>query len=107
MKDCVQIACAAGSREEAARIGRTLVEERLAACAQIFAIDSVYRWEGAIEQSAEWMIHIKTSAEAAAALTDRILVLHSYDVPEVTVTPIIGGSPAYLDWVAVSVGPKG
>jgi periplasmic divalent cation tolerance protein len=107
MENFVQIACAAGSREEAVMIGRTLVEERLAACVQTFAIDSIYRWEGAVEESAEWLLHIKTSAAAAQAVTDRILALHSYAVPEVTVTPIIGGSPAYLEWLAVSVDRKG
>jgi periplasmic divalent cation tolerance protein len=106
MEDCVLIACATGSREEAARIGRTLVAERLAACAQMFAIDSIYRWDGKVQEDAEWLLHVKTSAAAAQAATDRILALHSYAVPEVTVMPIIGGSPAYLEWVAVSVGDQ-
>jgi|KBSMisStaDraftv2_1062788.scaffolds.fasta_scaffold197407_3 periplasmic divalent cation tolerance protein len=106
MTDCVLIACTTGRREDAAMIGRTLVEERLAACAQFFAIDSIYRWEGAVQEDAEWLVCIKTSAAAVQAVVDRILALHSYAVPEVTVTPIIGGSPAYLDWVTVSVGDQ-
>jgi len=106
MENCVVIACATASREEAARIGHALVAERLAACAQMFAIDSIYRWEGKVQEDAEWMVQAKTSAAAAQAATDRILALHSYAVPEVTVTPIIGGSPAYLEWVAVSVGDQ-
>src|SRR5260221_600199 len=107
MEDCVLIACVTGSRDEAVTIGRTLVEERLAACAQYFPIDSIYRWEGMVQQDAEWLVHIKTSAAAAPAVTERILALHSYAVPEVTVTAVIGGSPAYLEWVSVSVDRKG
>jgi len=106
MTDCVLIACTTGRREDAAMIGRTLVEERLAACAQFFAIDSIYRWEGAVQEDAECMVHIKTPAAAAQPVADRTPALHTYAVPEGTVTPIIGGSPAYLDWVTVSVGDQ-
>lgn len=103
MEDCVSVACATGSRDEAVTIARTLVEERLAACAQMFAIHSIYRWEGAIRSGDEWALNIKTRAAAAPLVVERIRALHSYALPEVAVTPIIDGSPDYLKWVAASV----
>ena len=93
--------------DEAERIAEVVVAEHLAACANIFGpCHSIYRWDGKVREDAEWLLHVKTSAAAAEAATDRILALHSYAVPEVTVSPIIGGSPAYLEWVAVSVGDQ-
>ena len=103
MEACVLIACATGNRDEAAMIARTLVEERLAACVQLFPIHSIYRWQGAVHSGDEWMLNIKTRAAAAPAVNERIKAIHSYDLPEVTVTPIIDGSAAYLEWVAASV----
>jgi periplasmic divalent cation tolerance protein len=70
------------SAEEAERIGRTVVEERLAACINILPnVRSIYRWQGAIETSDEVAAILKTSAAVADALIARIAALHSYDVP--------------------------
>jgi len=94
----------AGSVEEARRLGRTLVEEHLAACATLVpAVESIYRWQGAIETSIEILLLLKTTADQIAVLQTRLLELHSYETPEVLVLPVESGSSAYLDWLTASV----
>ena len=81
----------------------SLVEERLAACVNLLApMESVYRWEGNIEQETERQVVIKTSRDRVAMLWERIRELHPYDVPEFLVLPIVDGNDAYLRWVADS-----
>jgi periplasmic divalent cation tolerance protein len=88
------------SEEEAKRIGRALVEERLAACVNILgACHSIYRWQGEIEEAGEVAAIFKTRAAAAEALIARLAALHSYDVPATVAWPIGAGHKAYLDWV--------
>ena len=88
----------------AAGLGRALVEERLAACANLVPqITSIYRWEGAVQEDSEVLMVVKTSAGRVAALTERVLALHPYEVPEVLVLPVESGAAAYLDWVRASV----
>ena len=90
--------------EEAERIGRAMVEERLAACVNILGpISSIYRWKGAIESSEEVAAIFKTTDERADALITRIAALHSYDVPCVTAWPVGEILDAYADWVEDSV----
>src|SRR3954447_25860751 len=80
--------------------GRALVNERLAACVNLLApMDSVYRWEGQIEQETERQAIIKTSRERLTALWDRVRELHPYEVPEFLVLQIADGNEAYLRWV--------
>jgi len=87
-----------------ATLARTLVEERLAACVSVLApMVSVYRWQGAVEQSAERQVIIKTTAAQVDAVAERLSSLHPYDVPEMLVLPIAKGSEAYLDWMQESV----
>jgi periplasmic divalent cation tolerance protein len=82
---------------------RKLVEERLAACVNLLpAMESVFRWEGQIEQDSERQIVVKTARERVAALWDRIREIHPYEVPEFVVLPIIDGSEAYLRWLGES-----
>ena len=84
--------------------GRTLVDERLAACVNLLPpMTSVYRWEGHVEQDTERQVIIKTSRERVAALWDRIRELHPYEVPELVVLPIVDGNDAYLRWIGESV----
>lgn len=104
MTAVVTMLCAAADREEAARLARALVEQRLAACVQALPIDSWYRWDGAVQQAAEVLLLIKTTRDRADAVTARLAELHSYDLPEIIMLPVEGGLPAYLDWVAASVG---
>ena len=83
--------------------GRTLIEERLAGCVNLLpAMESVYRWEGQVEQDTERQVIIKTSRERVVALWDRIRELHPYEVPEFVVIPITDGSDAYLRWLGES-----
>jgi periplasmic divalent cation tolerance protein len=89
-----------GSDEEARRIARGLVEERLAACANILGpCRSIYRWEGKIEEADEVAALFKTRAALAAALIARLAELHSYDVPAAVVWPVAQALPAYANWV--------
>ena len=89
-----------GSDEEARRIARSLVEERLAACANILApCHSIYRWQGNIEEAAEVPVLFKTRADTAGRLIERITELHSYGVPAVVVWPIARTLDAYRDWI--------
>jgi|SRR5437016_3498720 len=93
------------SAEEAARIGRTLVEERLAACATLLPpIHSIYRWRDQIETSNETMLLLKTALDHLPALETRLHEMHSYQTPEFLVLPVESGSRAYLDWLHASVG---
>ena len=96
------------SDEEAERIGRLMVEERLAACANILGpCRSIYRWEGAIEEAQEIAALFKTTADAADPLIARLAALHSYDVPAAMVWPIETAHAPYVRWVAESVKGEG
>lgn len=94
--------CTCGSKSEAENIAATLVEERLAACVQLLPIQSVYRWQGAIEQEDEILLFIKTRSDLFDPVAKRIRELHSYEVPEIIQTPITDGLPAYLNWIVDS-----
>jgi periplasmic divalent cation tolerance protein len=84
-----------------AAFARSIVEHRLAACVNLLPVmESVYRWEGSIEQETERQVVIKTSRDRVAALWERVRELHPYDVPEFLVLPIVDGNDAYLRWVA-------
>src|SRR5690348_15927391 len=98
----------AGAAEEASRIAQALVERRLAACVNVIApISSVYRWKEKVEHAQEWLLLIKTTAEASDAVADAIRELHSYELPECVVLSIEGGSEAYLEWIGENVALPG
>jgi periplasmic divalent cation tolerance protein len=102
--DARVILTTAGSIEEARRLGRTLVEERLAACATLVpAVESIYRWQGNIESSAETLLILKTESAQIAALQARLHQLHSYQTPEFLVLPVESGSSGYLEWLRASL----
>ncbi|TDE01481.1 divalent-cation tolerance protein CutA [Jiangella asiatica] len=86
----------AAARELAAGV----VAGRLGACAQIIPITSVYRWEGVVRTEPEWRLEIKTVAGRADALIEYLAAMHGYDVPEIVVVQVAGGSAAYLSWVS-------
>jgi len=93
------------SEEEAERIGRQMVEERLAACVNILgSIRSIYRWQGAVETAGEVAALFKTSHREADRLITRIASLHSYDVPCIATWPIDKILASYADWVEDSTG---
>ena len=90
----------AANPEEAQRLGRTLVEERLAACASLIpGVESIYRWKGEVESATETMLLIKTGPDQLAALEARLHELHSYETPEFLVLRVEAGSHPNLDWL--------
>ncbi len=90
----------ASSNDEAAQIGRTLVTEKLAACANILGpMKSIYRWQGVVEEAQEVVLIFKTRRALADAALARIKALHSYDVPCAVVYDISAGLPDYLSWI--------
>ena len=94
----------AGTREEAARIARELVERRLAACvSRLPGLVSLYRWRGAVEEAEEVLLLIKTSEDKLPELEAALGDLHSYEVPEFLVLRVSAGSSAYLEWLFSSV----
>jgi periplasmic divalent cation tolerance protein len=85
-------------------VARTLVEEHLVACINVLpAMQSVYRWEGKVEEAHEHQLVMKTTSERVAALEARLASLHPYDVPEILVLRIADGADAYLNWLRESV----
>jgi periplasmic divalent cation tolerance protein len=100
----IVILSTAGSEDQARRIARHLVDERLAACVNIIPrIESIYRWQDKVESSAEWLLLIKTTGEKSPAVRDAIQALHSYELPECITISIEDGSAAYLGWIDQSV----
>jgi periplasmic divalent cation tolerance protein len=90
-----------GSPEEARKIAHALTEARLAACVNIVpGISSIYRWKGQVEEASEVLLIVKTRSMLLPQLQRRLQELHSYEVPELIVLPITGGSPSYLAWLA-------
>jgi periplasmic divalent cation tolerance protein len=100
MTDKIVVFTTCANQEEAAKIARHLVERRLAACVSIVAqVQSIYRWKGAVEESTEWLLIIKSRRGLVERLSAEISSLHSYQVPEVVALPLIDGAPAYLNWL--------
>jgi periplasmic divalent cation tolerance protein len=95
----VVLSTTAESAANAADLARAVVAERLAACAQITQIRSLYWWEGSVQDAPEWRVDFKTRADLAERLTRFVEARHGYDTPEVVVTPVLGGSAGYLAWV--------
>lgn len=90
----------AQNRDEALRIGKALVEARLAACINILGeVQSVYWWKGRMEESRECGLLAKTDSTMTEALIDKVKELHSYEVPGVVVWPLAAGNPDYLGWI--------
>ena len=100
----VSVYCVFANAEDAERIGRTVVEEALPACINVFgSCRSIYRWRGAIETTDEVPAILKTRADTSDALMARIATLHSYDVPCIAVWPIEKLLLSYWEWVQQSV----
>jgi len=109
--DVIVALTAADSEEEAARLARTLVEEKLAACVNILPnARSLYRWKNALCDEREWILVIKSVRTLFPRLKKRILELHTYEVPEVLCLNAADGDVRYLQWIADSTltdGPGG
>jgi len=105
MTDKIVVLSTASSAEEAEKIARALVEARLAACVSVVpGMRSFYRWKGNIEDTAEWLLVIKSSRERFEALRDRLEKIHSYEVPEVIALSVIDGAENYLNWMDGELG---
>lgn len=90
------------TREQAQTLARAMVERGLAACAQITAIESLYRWQGRIEHDAEWRLLFKTRAALYRALEAALLENHPYEVPAIHAIATVRAHAAYADWVEAS-----
>ena len=102
MTEIVQLTTTVDDESRATSIAETVVEEGLAACAQVHGpIVSIYRWQGSIERATEWRCDFKTTRHQLDGLHTRLLELHPYEVPEVIVVPIRDGHEPYFAWVHV------
>lgn len=103
---CLQVSVSAPSRELADHLVRTAVEARLAACAQVSGpVQSTFRWQGRVEQAAEWLCLFKTTRARYAELERHVRALHRYENPEVIAVEVAAGSEAYLEWIAAETTP--
>lgn len=101
----IKVLTTIGDEDEARTIAQVLVEKNMAACVQVIGpIHSVYRWQGQVESSAEWLLMIKTSVALMETVEAEILHHHSYEVPEIIVLPIVAGAKRYLDWLDGELG---
>jgi periplasmic divalent cation tolerance protein len=99
--------CACPDADTARSIAESVVEERLAACASVLpGMHSVYRWRGQVERADEVLLVLKTSRGRLSALTERVLALHPYELPELVAVEAAGGSPAWLDWVVAETAQE-
>lgn len=104
MTDCCQVTTTFPDRAAAERVAATLIEEHLAACAQVIGpVASTYRWQGRVERATEWYCHLKTTTVRVPDLQARIRELHPYEVPEIIAVPILQGNSAYLKWIQETV----
>ena len=102
----ILVLCTCPDEAAADRIAGALVEERLAACVNRLAgVVSTYRWEGEVRRGSESLLLIKTTVERFAALRERIVALHPYELPEVIAVDVVRGLPSYLDWIAAETRP--
>lgn len=100
MPEPVMVYATFPDEKEAKEIAKLMVESKLAACANVLpSVQSIYRWEGKVEEAEEVVVIFKTVKEFARLLAEEIVRLHSYDVPAVVGLPIIGGNPDYFDWM--------
>ena len=93
-------------KEAAQSIARLLVEEKLAACVQIMPVESLYRWEGKVQQEGELLLVIKTRTALFETAMARIKAAHPYTVPEIVGWPFSAGHQPYLDWIGESTLPS-
>ena len=101
MTDALLVFTTLPSADKAAELAKALVDERLAACANLLpAVRSIYRWQGKVQDENEVLVLLKTRAEQLERLKLRILELHPYELPEVLAVPVEAGYQPYLDWLA-------
>jgi len=100
MTDKIVVLNTCASAEEAERLARALIDQRLAACVTVISpVRSFYRWEGAVTDTAEWLLVVKTSRPLFERLRTVLESTHSYELPEILALPVIEGSANYLSWM--------
>ena len=100
MTDFIQVSTTTETKQAAQEIAAALVQQRLAACVQVSGpVESVYRWQGKVQQSQEWLCTAKTRASLLPRVEAAIRGLHNYECPEIVAVPIADGSAAYLAWL--------
>ncbi|MDZ7330765.1 MAG: divalent-cation tolerance protein CutA [candidate division KSB1 bacterium] len=98
--DFIVVFVTAGNRQEAELIGRALVEKKLAACCNIVeSIQSIFYWEGKLNQEREALLIIKSVRDRFDRIVSEVKQLHSYTTPEIIALPIVAGASDYLDWI--------
>ena len=104
MSSYVIVIVTVANREEAMKIVRSLLEERLIACANIVGpISSIFWWQGKIDEAREFLVFMKSHENHFERLSEKVAEIHSYEVPEIIALPIIKGSPPYLKWLSDSL----
>jgi len=103
---CCVVFVTVARREEAEKIADALVGERLAACCSLVPdLFSIYRWKGEIHREPEVLLIAKTRRDLFEKLRERVVALHSYEVPEIVALPIVAGDEPYLDWIRRESAP--
>lgn len=97
--ECVVVSTTVDSEDKATTLAGLLVKRKLAACVHRWPIRSVYMWRGTVESDQEHVLAAKTRRELVDEIVDFIKSNHPYEVPEIIVTPLIGGLRGYLDWI--------
>jgi periplasmic divalent cation tolerance protein len=98
--EAIVVYITAPNEDEAAKIAKTLIEEKLAACVNIVPeIRSIYSWQGKIEDEKEVLMIVKTRLRLFNALKTKVLTMHSYTIPEIIALPIVDGSDEYIKWL--------
>jgi len=101
MTDKIVVLSTCGSVEEAEKLARTMLEQRLAACVSVVPkVTSYYRWQGNLEAAQEYLLIMKSSREQFPSLLEALEKAHSYQVPEVIALQVVDGSRNYLNWLA-------
>ena len=108
MTDALLVWTTFANEEDAARVVRTLVEERLIACGNLLpGVRSLYRWKGAVADEREVMAILKTRKQDWVALLSRLHELHPYEVPECVAVRVAAGAPRYMAWLESALDPDG
>jgi periplasmic divalent cation tolerance protein len=108
MTDKIVVFNNCGSEKEAKSVAMSLLKARVAACVNILpGVHSLYHWQGAVEESSEWMLVIKTRRELFDRLCQVLRHAHSYEVPEIIAVPVIAGEDKYLSWIDTETASPG
>lgn len=99
MTPYIQVVTTVADRDQADQLAAILLEQRLAACVQIAPCNSVYRWQGKIEQASEMVCTLKSRRDLFPELCRVIRAHHPYQVPEILASPVVAGAESYLDWM--------